>query len=118
MPGVITTELGKIAIDEALVANIAGYAALENYGIAAMSSKTAGDAILQLIGGENHKRGVKVVFAEETGEVDIDLFVTLIYGVSLPAVAQNMMSNVRYKVNEMTGLKVRNVNIHVETVRI
>ncbi|HMM31038.1 MAG TPA: Asp23/Gls24 family envelope stress response protein [Clostridia bacterium] len=117
MPGVITTELGKVTIDEALIANIAGYAALENYGIASMSSKTAGDAILQLIGGENHKRGVKVSFSEEAGEVDIDLYVTLIYGVSLPAVAQNMMSNVRYKVNEMTGLKVRNVNIHVETVR-
>ena len=118
MPGVITTELGKVTIDEALIANIAGYAALENYGIASMSSKTAGDAILQLIGGENHKRGVKVSFSEEADEVDIDLYVTLIYGVSLPAVAQNMMSNVRYKVNEMTGLKVRNVNIHVETVRV
>ena len=117
MPGIITTELGKVAIGEDLIASIAGYAALENYGIAGMSSKTAGDAILQLIGGENHKRGVKVTFAEAEGEVDIDLFVTLIYGVSLPAVAQNMMSNVRYKVHEMTGLTVRNVNIHVETVR-
>ncbi len=118
MPGVLTTDLGQVAIDESLIANIAGYAALENYGIASMSSKTAGDAILQLIGGENHRRGVKVSFSEDSTEVDIDLFVTLIYGVSLPAVAQNMMSNVRYKVHELTGLNVRNVNIHVETVRV
>ena len=81
-----------------------------------MNSKTATDALLKLVGGEaNRKCGVKVSFGEGGGVV-IDLFVTMIYGVSLPVVAQNMIDNVKYRVSEMTGLAVNMVNIHVESV--
>jgi uncharacterized alkaline shock family protein YloU len=52
------------------------------------------------------------------GEVDIDLYVMLEYGVSLSAVAQNARDNVRYRVQEMTGLNVHNVNIFVEGIRV
>lgn len=118
MPGVIKNDHGKIIMSEDLIANIAGYAAIENYGIVGMSSKSASDAIIQLVGGDNIKRGIKVTTLDEGNQVDIDLFVTLEYGVSLPAVAQNAIQNVRYRVSDMTGLMVRNVNIHVEAIRV
>ncbi len=117
MSGRIDAPLGAITLDDDVIANIAGYAAMENYGIVGMSTKTAGDAILQLVGGDNHKKGVKVTVLEN-GDVDIDLYVMLIYGVSLPAVSQNTITNVRYRVNEYTGLTVNSVNIHVESVRV
>ena len=50
--------------------------------------------------------------------IDIDLYVTLEYGVSLPAVAQNAKSNVKYRVEEMTGVTVHTVNVHVENIRV
>ena len=65
---------------------------------------------------DNQRRGVKVTCVEGD-QIDIDLFVTIIYGASLTAVAENAIGNVRYRVEDMTGLKVRNVNIHVEGVR-
>ena len=114
MTAVIKNELGTITMNEELIASIAGFAAGENYGIVAMNSKTAGDALLQLVGGENVKRGVKVSIQS----IDIDLYVTLMYGVSLPAVAANTISNVKYRVEELTGLKVKHVNIYVEAVRV
>lgn len=117
MPGIIMTELGKISISEDIVATIAGYAASENYGIVGMSAKTTGDQLWQLVGGDNHKRGVKVTVLEDGESVDIDLYVTVVYGTSLAAVARNAIENVRYRVNEMTGIKVMNVNIHVEAIR-
>ena len=117
MPGIITTELGKISISEDIIAMIAGYAASENYGIVGMSAKTTGDQLRQLVGGDNQKRGVKVTVLEDDEGVDIDLFVTIVYGTSLSAVAKNAIENVRYRVKEMTGLNVRNVNIHVEAIR-
>lgn len=116
MPGVITTELGRISIPDEIVATIAGYAATENYGIVGMNAKSAGDQFWQIVGGDNQRRGVKITTLGED-EIDIDLYVTLIYGASLPAVAQNAIGNVRYRVEELTGLKVKNVNIHVEGVR-
>ena len=117
MPGTINNEYGKVTISEDIIATVAGYAATENYGVVGMSAKTATDAILKLVGSEaNKKRGVKVSFLGEGDEVDIDLYVTMVYGVSLPEVAKNMIDNVRYRVQETTGIKVANVNIHVESI--
>ena len=116
MPGTVTTDLGSISIPDDVIATIAGYAATENYGIVGMNAKTTGDQLWQLVGGDNQKRGVRVT-PLGGDELDIDLFVTLIYGASLPAVAQNAIGNVRYRVEEMTGLKVKNVNVHVEGIR-
>lgn len=117
MAAEVVNALGKITISDDLVASIAGYAAVENYGIVGMNAKKAGDSLIELVGGDNVRRGVKVtVVAPDT--VAIDLYVTLEYGVSLPAVAQNTRSNVKYRVEEMTGLTVQSVNIHVESIRV
>lgn len=113
----IKNDLGRIVMTEDLVASIAGYAAVENYGIVGMNAKKTMDNIIELIRKDNLKRGIKVN-SVGPGEVDIDLFVTLEYGVSLPAVAQNARDNVRYRVQEMTGLIVRDVNIFVEDIRV
>ena len=115
MPGIIDNELGKVVISEDIVAMIAGYAALENYGLVDMHSKSAADTLIKFIGGESRKKGVKVTFDSE-GKPDIDLYVKLMYGLSMNAVAQNIMSHVRYRVEEMTGLNVGNVNVHIEGV--
>ena len=111
------TEIGKIVVTEDLIATIAGYAAMENYGIVGMCAKSAGDSFVELFGRDNLKKGVKVKPSDEN-EVDVDLFVTLQYGVSLPAVAENVKSNVKYRLEEMVGVAVRSVNIHVESIRV
>ena len=113
MAAIIKNDLGTISFGEDLIANIAGSAACENYGIVGMNSANASDTILQLVGSEN----IKVVIGADN-KVKIDLHVTLMYGVSFPAVANNAISNVKYRVEEMTGLSVDCVNIYVEAVRV
>ncbi|MBQ1683940.1 MAG: Asp23/Gls24 family envelope stress response protein [Clostridia bacterium] len=117
MEATIKNEYGTITLNEDLIASIAGYAACENYGIVAMNSKTAGDTLRQMIGSENVRRGVKVTTLEDN-RVDIDLFVTLLYGISFPAVAENAMSNVKYRVEELSGIKVRKVNFYIESIQV
>lgn len=113
----LKNELGKIVFTEELVASIAGYAAVENYGIVGMGAKKTREAIMEFIKKDNLKRGIKV-FSVGPGEVDIDMYVTLLYGVSLPAVADNARDNVRYRVQELTGITVRKINIYVESIRV
>ena len=117
MAAEMSTTLGKITIADDLIASIAGYAAVENYGIVGMNSKKASDSFVELFGKDNMRRGVKVTMVSPE-VIDIDLYVTLEYGVSLPAVAQNAKSNVKYRVEEMTGLTVHAVNVHVENIRV
>ena len=117
MAAEMSTSLGKITITDELIASIAGYAAVENVGIVGMNAKKASDSFIELFGKDNMRRGVKVTMVSPD-VMDIDLYVTLEYGVSLPAVAQNSKSNVKYRVEEMTGLTVHAVNVHVENIRV
>lgn len=118
MPANILFDIGTVSMSDDVIATIAGTAAVENYGIVAMNSKSATDTLLQLVGSENMKRGVKVTVLSDGTTVDIDLHVTVMYGVSLNAVAQNAVSNVKYRVEDLTGLSVRNVNIFVEAIKV
>ena len=113
----IKNEYGKITVVEDLVSVIAGYAAVENYGIVGMCSKRTGDTLAELLGKDSLKKGIKVTPLGDN-LVDIDLYVILQYGVSIPAVASNCKSTVKYRVEEFTGVNVNNVNIHVEGIRV
>lgn len=110
-------ELGTISVPEDLVSTIAGYAAVENYGIVGMCAKRTGDTLADLIGWDNLKKGVKITGVGEN-TVSVDLYVILQYGVSLPAVAENCRSNVKYRIEDLAGVMVREVNIHVEGIRV
>ncbi|MDD3921055.1 MAG: hypothetical protein PHO41_07805 [Eubacteriales bacterium] len=45
----IKNDMGKIVLQEDLVASIAGFAAGENYGIVGMSAKKASDTLIEII---------------------------------------------------------------------
>ncbi len=112
----IKNELGTIAITEDVLLKVAGYAALECYGIVAMSSKRAKDGLVEWLGRETLTKGVQLRMSEEM--IDVDLFIIVEYGISIAAVCSAITETVRYKMESMTGVKVRHVNITVEGVRI
>lgn len=113
----IKNENGKIIISETVLSDIAGVAATENYGIVGINTKKSGTTLVELFQPDNVRRGVKVTMTgAET--VVVDLYVTLEYGVSLKAVAENTIEHVRYRLETLTGLTVEDVNIHVEGIRI
>lgn len=116
MPAKINNELGAIHISEDLLANIAGLAAIECYGLVGMASKKGKDGIVELLKRENLSRGVKVV--ENQGKLTIDLFVIIEFGIKISVVAENIIDKVKYTVEHLTGLKVEQVNINVESVRV
>jgi uncharacterized alkaline shock family protein YloU len=39
------------------------------------------------------------------------------YGVNIGAIADNLVSNVKYKVEAFTGIEIESINIYVEGVR-
>ena len=118
MSGIINNDLGEIAITESAIAMIAGKAATENYGLVGMTAKSASEEVfgfIRFITGDSKKSGVKVTDVE-TNTFDIDLYVKLMYGLSMAAVAQNIISHVKYRVEALTGMSVRDVNIHVDGI--
>ena len=112
----ISNDLGLITISEDVLLKVAGYAALECYGIVAMSSKRAKDGFVEWLGKENLTKGVQVNITE--AGIDIDLFIIAEYGISIVEVCNIIKSQVCYKIENMTGAKVRRVNISVEGIRV
>ena len=112
----INNDLGQITISEDVLLKVAGYAALECYGIVAMSSKRAKDGFVEWLGKENLTKGVQIRVMDDG--IDIDLFIIVEYGVSIVEVCNIIKSQVCYKIENMTGAKVRRVNISVEGIRV
>ena len=112
----ISNDLWLITISEDVLLKVAGYAALECYGIVAMSSKRAKDGFVEWLGKENLTKGVQVNITE--AGIDIDLFIIVEYGISIVEVCNIIKSQVCYKIENMTGAKVRRVNISVEGIRV
>ena len=52
------------------------------------------------------------------GKLSLDFHIIVAYGVSISAVSENLIENVRYKVETFTGIPVEKVNIYVEGVRL
>ncbi len=104
---------GKVTFADEVVAIIAGLAATEISGVAAMSGGIAG-GIVEKLGKKNLAKGVKVEVGEK--ETAIDLFIIVEYGVRIPEVAWNIQENVKKAVENMTGLNVIEVNIHIQGV--
>ncbi|KUK82627.1 MAG: hypothetical protein XD97_0387 [Pelotomaculum thermopropionicum] len=104
---------GSIRISEDVVKIIAGLAASEVPGVAAMSGGIAG-GIAEKLGRKNLSKGVKAEVGEK--EATIDIFVILEYGAQIPKVASEIQVGVKNAVENMTGLKVLEVNVNVQDV--
>lgn len=111
----MTEELqtGIIRISDDVVATIAGLAALETPGIAAMSGGIS-EGLAKRLSGKNVQKGVSV----EVGQLEaaIDLRIIVKYGIPIQEVCRQLQENVRETVANMTGLHVVEVNIKVEGV--
>jgi uncharacterized alkaline shock family protein YloU len=116
MKDIVTTEYGEIKIENEVIAKYAGSAAVECFGVVGMASVNMKDGIVKLLKRDNIKHGVNVIIKDES--LVIDLHIIVAYGVSISAVADNLISNVKYKVEEFTNMEVNKINVIVEGVRI
>lgn len=107
------SEKGSIKISDDVISVIAGLAATEVAGVAGMSGGVVGD-ITEILGRKNLSKGVKVAVNDKN--VTVDLFIIVDYGVRIPEVAWNIQENVKKAIENMTGLSVTDVNIHVQGV--
>ena len=116
MKGKMSTEMGKIIIDRDVLAKYAGSASTECFGVVGMASVNVKDGVTKLLKRENVSRGVNV--SVSGSKIRIQLHVIVAYGVSIRAVAQNILENVRCRVEAYTGMEVEKICVIVEGVRV
>ncbi|NBK93075.1 Asp23/Gls24 family envelope stress response protein [bacterium 1XD21-13] len=116
MKGLMNTQLGAVIIDPEVIAKYAGSVAVECFGIVGMAMVNVRDGIVKLLKGDNLTRGVNVRINDN--RITLSFHVIVSYGVSISAVSDNLISNVKYKVEEFTGMSIEKINIFVEGVRV
>ncbi len=102
--------LGKVEISPEVIEVIAAIAASEVEGVAAMRGNFA-TGVAEKLGRKSHRKGVKVDLTDHG--IVLDVYVVVEYGYSIPAVGQEIQSNIRQELHNMTALDANEINIHV-----
>ncbi|HAG69799.1 MAG TPA: Asp23/Gls24 family envelope stress response protein [Lachnospiraceae bacterium] len=116
MKGRINTPIENVSINTEVIAQYAGTVAMECFGIVGMAAVNMKDGIVKLLKKETLTHGINVKSTD--GQLQLEFHVIVAYGVSIQAVTDNLISNVKYKVEEFTGLTIERINIYIEGVRV
>ena len=116
MKGRMNTGMGEITINTDVIATYAGSVAVECFGIVGMAAVNMKDGLVKLLKKDSLKHGINVTVNEN--KISLDFHVIVAYGVSIRAVSDNLIANVKYKVEAFTGIEVENIHILVEGVRV
>lgn len=117
MKGSMSTDLGIITVDQDVIAKYAGSVAVECFGIVGMATVSMKDGLVKLLKKESLTKGIQVSITEDN-RISLAFHVIVAYGVSISAVTDNLISNVKYKVEEFSGMTVDKINIYIEGVRV
>lgn len=102
--------LGATKIHHEVIAAIASVATQEVPGVAGMKSSLK-DGLNHLLTHKGTEKGIKIKF--HNGNVDINIAVEVDYGSNIPKVVKQVQEKVKNNVEQMTGLKLANINIDV-----
>ncbi len=117
MKGSVTTDFGVVTIEPEVIAKYAGTVAVECFGIVGMAAVSMKDGLVKLLKKESLTHGIQVEIAADD-KLIIHFHVIVAYGVSISTVCDNLVNNVKYRVEEFTGMEVDKINIYVEGVRV
>ena len=112
----INTSMGNISIDNEAIAQYAGSVAMECFGVVGMAGINMRDGLVKLLKLDSMPRGINVMV--RNNKLVINFHIIVAYGVSILAVSNNLISNVKYKVEEFTGIEIEKINIFVEGVKV
>jgi len=116
MKGRINNKHGEILINSDVIALYAGMQAVECFGIVGMAAVSMTDGLVKILKRDSLTKGINVEIKDN--HIILNFHVIVSYGVSISAVADNLIANVKYKVEEFTGMEVDKINIYVEGVRV
>ena len=116
MDAKLNTKYGNIIINPKVIARTAGLAACESFGVVGMAAVNVANGLTTLLTGDNLTKGVTIEVVDN--EIVINLHIIVAYSVNVKACTDNIVETVKYKVEEFTNLKVKEINIYVEGIRV
>lgn len=107
---------GTVHIANDVLSDLAGYAALESYGVVGMASPTLADGVAQLLPRQKLRKGVHIT-STDSG-VEADLYVIVEHGTNITEVSHNLSNRVRYMLTQTADVAVARIDVHVMGVKV
>ncbi len=108
---------GNIEISANAIAAVAGFAALDTYGVVDLIPKGFKSTFANLFKKQAYTKGV-VININKENRIFIDIYCKFKYGISISAIAESLKKTIKYTVEDFTGMIVDTVNVHVVGVNI
>lgn len=113
----INNDLGHVSISDDVIASVAGGTAVSCYGIIGMASKNqVKDGITEILGKENYSKGI--IVKKDDDKLVIGLYIIVMYGTKISEIANNVQSSVKYQIEKTLGVKVDEVNIFIQGIKV
>lgn len=116
MKGSMNSEYGTIVISSDVIATYAGSVAVSSFGIVDMAAYSVKDGLVHLLKKDSLKHGINVKIEEN--KISLVLHCIVSYGVNIPAIADSLIENMKYKVENFTGMEIEHIDILVEGIRV
>ena len=110
------TDLGVVTVNDDVIVRVAGYAALDCYGIVGMVAPNAADGIAKILPMSRLQRGITLDLTD--AGVHVDLYVVIEYGTNISAVSQNLVDTVSFVLKEQARVPVDAIEVHVMDVKV
>ncbi len=113
-----TIEIGensKVKLTDDVIATIAGLAATEVEGVAAMKGNVTNE-MMAVIGVKNLTKGVVIDVQDDI--VSVKLALSMRYGYSIPKTSAEVQDRVKNAIENMTGLTVSCVDVHITGIQL
>lgn len=107
---------GSVQIANDVLADLAGYAALEVYGVVGMASPSLRDGVAQVLSRDKLRRGVVITGSGEA--VRVGLHVVVEHGTNIATVSKNLAARVEYVLRTMADVSVEDVDVHVQGIKV
>jgi uncharacterized alkaline shock family protein YloU len=108
---------GTVTIANDVLGDIAGYVALECYGVVGMASPSLRDGVAQLLSRDKLRKGVVITNTDESCVI-VDLYVVIEHGTNLTQVSRNLSDRVRYALTHDADVQVADVRVHVQGIKV
>ena len=113
----IQNNRGTICVSDDVITFLAGDAATNCFGVKGMAGKAKESGIYQLLRKESMSKGVSISYNEDES-LSIKLHIVVDHGVNISELCRSIMKEVSYKVREATGIKVKSVDVYVDSMVI
>lgn len=108
---------GTVTIANDVLSDIAGFVALECYGVVGMASPSLRDGVAQLLSRDKLRKGVAINNVDDH-KVQVDLYIVIEHGTNLAEVSRNLVDRVKYALTHDADVQVASVDVHVQGIKV